>query len=266
MKKYLLFLWMLGTIIGLTSCNDDEPNEPNPNETVVKRLKSITFTGSDNHSISLKYGDEGRLFQLTEEYSEPVINKLTYENGQVVMERFGKYYGTFILNEQGYVITFKRDNTADHSYKYNADGYLTESTNGEHTCTYTYQDGNLSTCAIGNSIGLFTAGDTKEILSTPALYQPLYLHILGNAEVTIGYLAGLYGKAGTHLMASSDYTIEKGANWETQTLIDYTYQMDNHGYVTLQEEKGKFYYRRNGSLQQGESFEGSMSFSYETIE
>lgn len=255
MRIYIFFLWMLGTIIGLTSCDSDSPTS--------KRIKSITFTGEENYTITLEYDKQGRLTEFIEEYSEPVTTTLTYGNGEVLIERFGNYYGKFILNAQGYVSTFKRENTSDFSYKYNADGYLIESSNGEHTNTYTYKNGNLASCETGNSIGLFTASDTEDVLKMPSFYQPHYLHILGNIEVRIGYLAGLYGKQATHLMQSSDYTIEKGKDWETQSIIDYSYQLDKDGYVTKQTEAGAFYYYRNGSKYQGSGFGGSMSFSYE---
>lgn len=261
MRIYIFFLWMLGAIIGLTSCNDDnDPVQPDSN---TKRLKSIRYNGSDTHTLYLEYDKQGRLVQLTEAFSKPVITTLTYGDGEVLVERFGSYYGKFILNEQGYVSTFKRENTADYSYKYNAEGYLIESTNGKRTNTYTFKNNNLASYETSSSFGQLTASDTKDMLKAPAFYQPHYLHILGNVEVKIGYLAGFYGKHSTHLALSTDYTVEKGKEWESQIIIEYTYKLDEDGYVTQQIESGASYYYNNGTKYQKASSNTSMFFSYE---
>ncbi|MDL2291870.1 DUF4595 domain-containing protein [Bacteroides sp. OttesenSCG-928-F21] len=255
-----------------TACsNDNEPVEPPVEAEYIQRLKSIEYPGSTINSekllVTLEYDDLNRLIKMVEGYAEEVITTLTYNNTEVTVERMGSYYGKYTLNEQGHADSFERKSPPAYVYTYSADGYLIEagSRNDEEKQGYTYFSNSFSSCTVPGNEYTFTASTVKDPQNTPSLYQPRYLHIPGNAEVTIGYLAGLYGKPCEYLMESANLIINKDLDWESKQVITYAYEFNEEGLVAKQTESGEYYQKRNGTFRFKNSWNNDILFTYESV-
>lgn len=231
MKTYVfLLLHVVAICCGcLTSCSDDSGQNK-------KLLKTIHYTESEKF-IRLEYDEHNRLVQFIEGADGETVTTLTYGKGEVLMEKFGAYYGKFILNEQGYVRKFERENTRDCLYEYSDDGFLVKSDNGRSVRTYSYSGENLMSYESPLNNGTFTPSKEKDKLEVPALYQPLSWFILGNSETAVGYLAGLYGRSCQNLAGQLDYTIQEGKEWEQNNVVSYVYKFDKEGYVIQMQER-----------------------------
>lgn len=244
------------TLACLSSCKDDDEEQ-------MKLLRKIEITGDveisgskvkETSTITLSYNADGQLNEFIESNAEtgPTFS-LSYNDNKVTISRNGEYYGEYTLNSQGYAASFTRPYTATYYHEYSNDGYLIKSTFNSKELTYTYEKNNLIGIDKGSSFIKFVPSNENDNPDVPAFHQPMYLHIPGNIEVKIGYLAGLYGKRSYNLMKSTVTTVGIGKSWENDITVNYTYKKEL-GYVIEQTEES--------ISPKGQTFEGVLTFTY----
>lgn len=252
--RILLLTTLTMALACLSSCRDDDDEV---------RLRKIEITGDvevsesivkETSTITLRYNAGGLLSEFVESGNEtgPVFS-LTYADNKVTINREGKFYGEYTLNSRGYATSFARANTATYYHEYSDEGYLIKSTFGLEEQTYTYLHGNLIEIDKGSSLVRFTPSDEIDNPDVPSFHQPVYLHIPGNIEVKIGYLAGLYGQRSYNLVKTSVTTFGIGKPWESNMKIDYTYKKDQEFVIQQTEES---------ISPDNRKFKGELTFTY----
>lgn len=254
-KLFILFTFVSAILFAISSCHDDDIE--------IGKLREIVITGEmeidnaivkETTTITLSYNPDDQLIEYTESYTEAKQTfTLSYSENKVTIHREGNYYGEYTLNSQGYATSFDRPYTSTCYYEYSDGGYLTKAIFDAQEYTYTYEHGNLIGMERDGYSVVFTSSAQEDPQETPSFYQPAYLHIPGNFEVKIGYLAGLYGKLSYNLIASVSITNGIGQSWENTSTINYTYKKE-HGHIMQQTEV---------SSGKNNTFKGELTFIYD---
>jgi len=232
MKKqfYLLALAAL-VAISVSSCNDDDDNNPVvPKASLIKTTSVVYTDGTDLYEFS--YDADERVDTIMN-YWNDVIDKTLYYDfsvaNQLTIDRNGDLY-VYELDDQGRVVI-----DADGSkYEYDADGYLLKmSEYWDNAFHLKYEmvitDGNVMKITTYDDDGV-TAKKIKEFFYTSGLNVNNIdqVIVVDSPWKTIG---GLYGKVSKNLVDHLDYWYPlEDPNTKFTTTI--TYEFDDKDRVT----------------------------------
>lgn len=227
---------MLATILLFSACSK-KGNDPEVIvDPVSKTCQIVTVEEVNESPITYTYDDQGRVLKVTELYGFGT-GTFTYSAGKVTFKDSND--GTnkeFNTDTQGRIVSDSRD-----TYKYNADGYLTEKNDGSIPAEFvlTYTNGNLvKVVTDGKETSDITYYEDEINQNLMGFENPLFSGLLFNHHTFSSLTATFMGKPSKNLVKSIT-VVEKDASTglNVQTTETYTYQKDSDGKVTSQTVK-----------------------------
>jgi hypothetical protein len=237
MKKFLFNLRIAATMVAciaatslLWNCSSEDDEEPT---NAVRLVKSIIAYDEGTYHDTYEYDAQNRLTTVYHtHYDLSSTATITYSDDRIFISRtrnndYGSYSSTdtAILNSSGYIVDY-----GEQPYKgvftYDDKGYLRTYNYYGETCTWLWENGNITTCSRNKDGIEYTYTYTYEdnIPNKPISYDGGYGAAFGHAIRTpVGYCHGWYGKSPVNL--PSKIKFESG--YEEK----YRYVMDNKGYV-----------------------------------
>lgn len=236
MKKTTLFTTaVLALIILLSSCKKDKNDVLEPQ---VKKLIKVEQTGSSIPVRNYTYNTQGRLtdmkssvFNLQFDFSSSLYLQTTFNastsvktfEAQATASAAGK------VTSMSYK-SFKPDGglnySENHTYQYDAAGYLTGRSYSIYNYVNEYTGGNLVK-STGTSSGAPYSTDTYEYYTDKAdkfntnwLEHTFQQQLLNDKE--------LFGKKNKNLLKKATYMYTSGSSYS----YDFVYTVDTNGYVT----------------------------------
>lgn len=237
-KKARCLFVFLSLVCVFSSCKDDDGNGPAFDSKGKRLVKEIIWTSvDDSEKFTFSYNGEGQLTRLAissmegEEYED--ITTFSVKNNILTAKWDLKdedepetSVGTFILNEDGYVVSgtevedYDRKDTLKYTCEYDTDRFLTKMSEKKSDRISTdYYTHNAQGDYTKATRGSYTYYEDKENKANIDFYE-IHDSVLGNDSFYLG-LAGYLGKTNKHLVKSTS-----GSGGST-----ITYKFDDEGYV-----------------------------------
>jgi hypothetical protein len=213
MKKFLGFL-MMATVMAmvLISCNKDDNNNNNTPEASL--IKTITFAADWNRGASgyeFFYDADKKVTNFDRTYEGGADGAFVYDysvTGKLTLTKNGEAYGSYEINDQGYITKDFWSESEWASYEYDANGYLIKGIehwgDADHLkYVITITDGNVSRITTYDDDGVtekkikeftYTIGDNVDNLQQA--------NVIDNDWKPIG---NFYGKASKKLVDFFEY-------------------------------------------------------------
>jgi len=237
MNKYAI-LFALSLSLLLPACDKDDPHDPDPTPKKVLDFIENTFY---QDTLFYEFNSAGQIIRQEVTNDERVTVDVNGNQLHIVEYRIYESRTvadvTFTLNAAGNIATGQGNisynmgspYTADYTYTYNNDGYLTERTdvrsNGDKwTYKYYWTNGDLTKWEWLQKDTLYLTFDFEYEGSIPDKIQLDYnkLSFLGNTSWT--------GKSSAHLVTRNSRFFAPSTTYAYDYTYDYT--LDPDGYVT----------------------------------
>lgn len=234
MKQTLIL--MLSLFL-LTACSksDSDDSQPATTTCTVKTMEYLENNKSDD-KLFLTYNDKGKVIRIDHGTANSAdYETYDYQTGKIVL------FDKIASSGKSETITFNLDANSritsvdGYTFKYNADGYLSESketgSGFTSTTTYTYTGGNLTKIDYVDTYGTTTEKSSTTIDYNTDAYQSIggYGSALANFSFNeYGALIDYYGKPSKNLISKDTF---KSTGYPDD-VTTYTYVKDEKGKVT----------------------------------